>query len=405
MKRLGRWSRNLALVSISLLLTEGVLQVLSTHVGAVDRLLAPGSVTQEIADSVVGLRGNPRWHDHDGSGFRNPTVLDKADIVTLGDSHTYGAGIARADSWPVLLGLRSGRPVYNMAFFGWGPGEAYVLLDKALSLRPRTIVYALYFGNDLLDVFRFASSHPELSKFLPRSLADTSAILEAKNPIGPRVAFLFALGDTASQHQEGLLWSFQRYLSQHSKLYGVARAMWHLGRGNGTQTPVLLSRDMDRALEGMTERQRSFIAVHRDPQWKTLLTPSYRNLVMYVQDPRIRAGLEGAKSFLDAMESRCRQEGVRFLVVLLPTKESVFASRVRMGAEHASLDSLVGNEKLVRDEIVDWLKLSSIEYVDVLPALQGSTAQPYFVDADGHPNEVGHRVIAESVINRFLAPK
>jgi len=37
----------------------------------------------------------------------------------------------------------------------------------------------------------------------------------------------------------------------------------------------------------------------------------------------------------------------------------------------------------------------------VLPVLQASAEQPYFPDADGHPNALGHRLIADAVKRRI----
>src|SRR4030095_9459945 len=50
----------------------------------------------------------------DDWGFRNRTVPDTADIVAIGDSHTYGNTATMDDSWPYVLGRLSGQKVYNM---------------------------------------------------------------------------------------------------------------------------------------------------------------------------------------------------------------------------------------------------------------------------------------------------
>jgi hypothetical protein len=63
------------------------------------------------------------------------------------------------------------------------------------------------------------------------------------------------------------------------------------------------------------------------------------------RDPRVRAGVEATEGMFAAMDSLCRAQSAGFVVVLLPTKESVFAPRIPAGERSAPLDSLVENEQ------------------------------------------------------------
>jgi len=404
MRRVGNWAGGLLLAVLALVVAEGALQLLSRRVRSLDTLLAPSwALTLYIPDSVLGLRGNPKWFDHDTWGYRNPSVVSKADVVVLGDSHSYGIGVARSETWPLLLGR--GQVSYNMSFGGWGPGQGYLELNRALTLHPGLVIYGFYFGNDLVDAFEIASRRPELRRFIPLPLADTTAALESREPIARRAQQLFALSTGPDQESQGdTLWSLRRFLSDHSKLYALARALRN-AVGRSERTPALLSRDMDLALARISAQQRRSILAYRGPEWKGLLTPAYRNLVIDDRDPRVRAGEEATEGMLAEMDSLCRGQGVRFLVALLPTKESVFAPRIPDQDRSASLDSLVRNEMRTRDELTSFLARRRIAYLDVLPHLQAATAQPYFQDADGHPNEAGHRVIAEAVLRRMRTLK
>jgi len=42
----------------------------------------------------LGSRGNPKFWEHDGNGFRNVAIPTQADVVAIGTSHTYGATVA-----------------------------------------------------------------------------------------------------------------------------------------------------------------------------------------------------------------------------------------------------------------------------------------------------------------------
>jgi hypothetical protein len=404
MKRVGSWLGGLLLAVLSLLLAEGALHLLTSHVHSLDVLLTPAWTRKpHIPDSVLVWRGDPKWYDHDARGFRNPAAVSKADVVILGDSHTYGLGVGRSDNWPSLVG--EDRLTYNMAFGGWGPGQAYLELKPALALHPGIVIFGLYFGNDFFDAFELASQRRELRRFIPTSLVDTTAALETREPIAARAERLFSLaGETVQEPQGETAWTLRRFLSDHSRLYGLARAV-RSALGKGDRGPALLSRDLDQSLAAVSEEQRRSILVYRGREWKALLTPAYRNLVLDDRDPRIRAGVEETEGMLQAMDSLCRAQSVRFLVVLLPTKESVFSARIPDQERSASLDSLVRNETRTRDEIIAALDRHTVEYLNVLSDLQAAIGQPYFPDADGHPNEVGHRVIAESVLRRIRSPR
>ena len=87
------------------------------------------------------------------------------------------------------------------------------------------------------------------------------------------------------------------------------------------------------------------------------------------------------------MHQLALRDGIRFIVLLLSTKELVISEQAK------ALDSL-NYHALIRNE------QHAIEYIYSLPALQAGLQegdQPYHVNYDGHPNAVGHRVIAEAV--------
>ena len=41
--------------------------------------------------------------DIDENGFRNPKLFEEVDIVTVGDSFTYGNNVSSEKSWPQQL--------------------------------------------------------------------------------------------------------------------------------------------------------------------------------------------------------------------------------------------------------------------------------------------------------------
>src|SRR5437667_5453104 len=71
--------------------------------------------------SPSAMAGFDKW------GFRNRQVPESADIVAVGDSHTYGNMARMVESWPYVLGRLTGRQVYNMGLGGYGPIQYFQL--------------------------------------------------------------------------------------------------------------------------------------------------------------------------------------------------------------------------------------------------------------------------------------
>ncbi|MCR4346775.1 MAG: hypothetical protein NUV55_06195 [Sulfuricaulis sp.] len=88
---------------------------------------------------------------HDLLGFRNMNIPNVADVVTIGDSQTYGNNVGIAENWPSQLErlLKVKRSVvYSMASGGWGAVQYLNMYTHATFFRPRVIVIAFYSGND-----------------------------------------------------------------------------------------------------------------------------------------------------------------------------------------------------------------------------------------------------------------
>src|SRR5690606_32083127 len=78
---------------------------------------------------------------HDLLGFRNESIPHIADIITIGDSMTYGNNANITQNWPSHLQhrLKLNSKLYNIALGGWGAIEYIEAFDKALYFQPRVI--------------------------------------------------------------------------------------------------------------------------------------------------------------------------------------------------------------------------------------------------------------------------
>ncbi len=116
----------------------------------------------------------------------------------------------------------------------------------------------------------------------------------------------------------------------------------------------------------------------------------------------VREGMRITFKLLAEANEISRQNDVGFLVVVIPTKEMVFADYLEHNREiHLgdAIDKLLANERLARERTFRFLKDSGIPYVDTLPALKRSVGQELYARTatDMHPNGNGYRVIAEAI--------
>jgi hypothetical protein len=390
--------------------TLGVLARLSPRVETLLALPEAGpTVPPTIPDERLGHRPNPAYPQHDRNGFRNPQVPARAHMVVLGDSQTYGSGVAAEQAWPRQLEAMIGETVYSMAYGGWGPAHSLLLWDEALALSPAIVVEAFYAGNDLFDAFDLVYNKgqlPELRSPDP-DVQERVRSAEALEPIASRVSRMFHMGATlpaekGARPRAGL--SPRRLLSRRSSVYGLLRRTRHEAQR------LLLARGVDpegawREARAFAEANPTYCQVFSDGALRTVFTSEYRLSALDLKDARIGEGLRISLEAMRRMQEAATARGIRFLVVLLPTKEAVFGPVWR--DPPASYRTLSENEERLWSMTRHYLEDHGIAHVDGLPALRqqlAAAAQPYPVSYDGHPNEHGHQAIARLVAAHLEGP-
>jgi lysophospholipase L1-like esterase len=325
-----------------------------------------------VPDPVLRIRLLPHAGGHDAWGFRNKAVPDSADVVTIGDSQTYGVSVTAHNSWPAQLARLSKLQVYNLGLGGYGPVQYHQLLrSRALTLRPKIVVVGLYYGNDLWDAYKTVYTLPHWAAL---RRPDWSSIPDTTDPAGTRDVAFAPLRDWLARH------SVLYRLATYSALGGVARQLEVAGKG-----PTSGVVDFTHPVHG----------------GRTRLTPEYRFKVLDLRDSTIREGLRLTLDQLDAMAADTRAAGARLLVALIPTKERVYAPWLTQAndPEHATLRLLLEHESEVHRRVRNWLDTHGIAYVDLVPALQAAAAQgPIFPEnEDGHFTSTGCAVIAREI--------
>jgi len=365
--------------------------LLASASSTIDVLLArPGDrsgLSFRVPDETLGYRPNPEFPGHDKNGFRNESVAGKIEIVALGDSQTYGTGVASEATWPKQLEALIGEPVYNMAFPGYGPAHSLVLIDEAIELKPRVIIEAFYAGNDLYDSFNLVYNLNQLTEL---KSADTHTIevvqdKESEEPIAELVGQMFRMDD------ESATTTFWHYLKRQNKIYGLLRRIKYQLRDKNV-APTWLD------AKAFAERNSAFTEVFEEGKFRTIFTPEYRLTALNPSDPRIKEGQRISLEAIKLMGAEADANKMRFIALLVPTKEYVFSSLTTK--PKPSFEALIAAERRFWTTTKNFLSRHGIEYIEALPALQNQLDlgnQPYKMSQDGHPNELGHAAIAELV--------
>ncbi len=389
------WVPRFLLVGASLAIVEAGLQLCTLASPRAEEVLAP-EISGWVPDGLLGERGNPRYPEHDVAGYRNSDRPARASIVVLGDSQAYGVSVRRDEAWPHLLESSTGRRVYNMALPGYCPVHSLWQFDEALTLSPQQVIVSVYFGNDMFDAFVLSLQNAAIAALAPHDLVAESRAKEAAGPLEeelyPPAKGWYNVGISAFLR-------LRTWTAVHSRLYGVARAARRLSAAPADPLSPADS-GFETAVRSLTSEKRASTLIVDRPGWRTILTPAYRGRVEDDSDVRIREGFEVVKGSLNSLANRSRSAGVKLLVVLIPTKETVLWSRADQ--TNPALSRLLDNESRLKTELFDFLSSRDIDVVDVSDRLGAATRQPYFENADGHPNAWGHRVIADAIIEHGL---
>jgi hypothetical protein len=353
---------------LALFLCEGAARLLLNPADYLSVVMVPDSVLGRVAAPSAIAAGFDKW------GFRNPAVPERADIVALGDSHTYGNTAAMKDSWPLVLGRLSGQRVYNMGLGGYGPNQYYALFQsKALSLKPKMIICGLYLGDDFENayVMTYGLEHWAYLRSLPHETVDLDIW---KTPVVP-----------------GWYKRIRRWLSRHSVTYQV---IVHGAIGERLRGGVPI-RNAEQLSEGTT------LDVP-EKNIREAFRPKSIAKRIDQRRPRIREGMRITFKLLDDMHTTARQHDIEFVVAIIPTKEMVFSEYLEPNTTLPLIDvvhAVLADGRIARDAVVKFLTDSGISFVDTLPALKRATSQQLYVRhaADMHPSKNGYRVIAEAI--------
>jgi hypothetical protein len=353
---------------LSLLLAEGMSRIFLDPID----YLKP----KQVPDEILGLRLEPYSGAHDSWGFRNKKVPKTADIVAIGDSHTYGLSAKASYSWPSILQRLTGRDIYNVSLGGYGPVEYYYLLKtKAVTLSSSLVIVGLYLGNDISNAYGSVYGNNYW-----RSLRTTDFIPEEniKRYKADRQKFSYKLG---------------QWLPGNSVLYRLISSS-AIG-------------DELRNLREIYRGEEVIMFEDKEHHIKTGFTPTSKLRALNLTLPEVQEGLRITLDLINQMNILCRERNIDFLVLLIPTKETVYSDFIKNNNSLPNsqiFDELIRNESEINKIVKDYLKRNNIAYVDVLDPLRSAAAkvQLYPNNFGGHTNKNGYEIIAKSIYRYLL---
>jgi len=404
--------KKIILLLSSLLVLELVLQLASLWVPAIKD--AAGLNVQKVgrwsSHPQWGRIGNPAYWEHDEWGFRNPHRPENADIVTIGDSFTYGTSVASNENWPSQVALLTDSNVYNMGVGATNPIDYMNRFDVALNFKPEYVIVALWMGNDFVlregGIDQLSQEYPELLQDADYMLASQVQFENSwsaeydhfKDNCGVEKSAVNTIKKPAVQ--EG---SIRRWLSSSVILYGVAREIKNLLVNYTHEVPEILDArgKFENDRNSLSESQKKHCFAWDGAETKTIFFNSWRSLALNVDDPRVRAGVDATKGILRAMHSHASEQQVTLLVAMIPTKESLYADAFSQQGQNAAVAAqLNAIHKHERSLSLEFKKLAQDDIfaiLDLHDVLLHADKQVFFSTRDAHLNANGHKVVAEEI--------
>lgn len=330
------------------------------------RTFGPAPLPPEVlrADPRLGHVLEPGSGGMDARGFRNKEAVSATDVLVVGDSQTWGFQVAGAETFAARLAAELGTRTYQMANGAYGSVQYRELVRQGLALRPRTVVVALYFGNDLLDATTYAG-------------LDGAADLRAADRTYPA--------------------------PRNPELDGLAAPNWTMALVDHL---LGASRVLGAAAAAAKARLRGGVLDHQpgalpftDGDLATILLPAYRLPTVDPGNAAVIDGLRITSQCLGDIAADCRAAGARPVLLLIPTKEAAFAEwRTAAGAPLAELTTLLAAENAARATVTT--AAAGFTVVDLRPSCVSALGQrtnPWPPTGDGHLNALGHALAARAL--------
>jgi len=315
-------------------------------------------------DSTIVVSGQDFKAEHrvDKAGFRNawPWPLH-ADIAVLGDSVTFGYGVANDEAWPAVLARSlSGSAVLNLALIGAGPQQYLRVYETfGAKLHAKLVIVGLWARNDFwdADMFdRWLTSGVGGNYMVWRDFGRPQRVtLSLRHPIRfLRGAFTLSMFPVL----------------QNSRIYNLLRV----------------------ANEGLQTRRQEPPKILRFPDGHRLELDMEDFLSQCARGRPEARGFQLTVDALQRLDAFTSRDGGHALVVLLPSKEQTYGPRLDQ--------PVVDPTKALREA----LAVRGIDYLDLASGFseRAAAGDRLFFEVDQHPNAAGYALIARLVLSHVM---
>ena len=372
------WTR-LALYAVGLLLGAGMAAEMIVRASEPENLEAAPPIQEQleaqesiphspfVADAELGALLAPSRQNRvvtpeysyalntDHAGFPNPDPWPGAlDIAVLGNSLLNGAGVGYEGQFSTLLQEKlAGRSVLNFSVHGGGTAHQQLTYEKfAAPLNPRLVIATLWLTWDINNSLHFHgwladSSRPDFTEYrhtygqthrsqVPDEPSRMESLrAELRKFIGS--SYLLRAAHRYSKSLRGIKDPIERVVLE------------------GGEVLYLSTRDQKRLMSG----------------WERAGAPELREIFF--------APLEKLRTEVEA-------GGGRFLVVLVPSKEELYAAKL--------FPEILDTAREARME----LEARRMPTLDLYPVFEAVAAShPVFYKTDMHLNAFGHQLVADAL--------
>ncbi|MEZ5290879.1 MAG: GDSL-type esterase/lipase family protein [Vicinamibacterales bacterium] len=298
-------------------------------------------------------------HHVDGLGFRNAWPWPAtADVVTIGDSLTFGYGVADDEAWPSVVRDAIGpRRLINLGLIGASPQQYERLFTTfGARLRPRVVIVGFFARNDFWDTAAF-------DDWL--ALGAGGNYLIWRDFGRPRYSGFSPAAPVASAVDVARVAVYRTL--KRSYLYNLLGVLHGAGGGD-------TARD-----------------VYTTPGGAELLLSEGEFLAQSRLGRRDTREFRLAVEALQRLQAETTAGGARLLVVLLPGKEEVYLPLLGTTPPDPTADLRTA------------LDARGIAWFDLAPSFKAHArdGEQLFFEVDGHPNPAGQALIAHEVIDRL----
>jgi lysophospholipase L1-like esterase len=373
-------------------LCEVVLKLAAAASPRIAYMLAPSGGRERIPDPILGYRLSPFFAGHDRLGYRNPAVPDSVQILTIGDSFTYGYAAPADSSWPRHLARLTQRSVYNGGVPGYGPCEYRMVFDELIRMNPRLVILSVHTGNDLSDAYLSVYEENRCRNYRSQDPAVLAQVEQLdRDSTLKQMAVARGWGD---DEPAGALKQPPRNLRQ---MFSRHSATYALLREARLQMDSRKAGNRDRFAEDAVRPGRVVYTGSAAPR-TVFKNPSMFKLAVDLEDARIREGMRLTQSMILDMDRLLKQRGTQFAVILIMDKPGMYAP---IAADSMQLPrdffQLADMEDQVAAELSAFLARNGIPNVNVATRLREALRNRNAVYPewdDHHNNAQGYAIIA-----------